>query len=445
MEEADCQSNSLIYDDIPSDWDGDTQCDVKDSDDDNDGISDSVDACPLSSMAVSQDWDGDGCKDIEDSDDDNDGVEDLSDDCQTGDSGWNSDSSSDYDSDGCKDSTEDDDDDNDGVMDFNDDCSLGSLSWISSSLTDWDGDGCNDSSEDDDDDNDQMMDIYDSCPTGIIGWHSETLSDWDNDGCQDSSEDMDDDNDGIDDSEDLCTPFYETGWISTLSEDWDGDGCRDSTEDSDDDNDGMYDWADDCPTGDTGWISTVDTDFDQDGCQDDGEDTDDDNDGYSDSSDWYDRGNGVIFIDVTAWSADSNDCDYDSSCGSPDPYFIINVDWDCDYNDDFTYNQFDDDGTYWSNVRSLYDSNGLVGIYLDIHETLTEICFTIGVMDYDSSWLDDDDVMDYAVGSYSWYIFSMQLNTTVDETETYSAIGPGEGNQCSITWRFYATDDSNLP
>ena len=36
-------------------------------------------------------------------------------------------------------------------------------SWISDSATDMDGDGCRDSTEDDDDDNDNILDINDNC------------------------------------------------------------------------------------------------------------------------------------------------------------------------------------------------------------------------------------------------------------------------------------------
>ena len=53
----------------------------------------------------------------EDGDDDNDGVSDSLDSCSTGDLGWTSDENTDYDGDGCQDdSTEDLDDDNDGMM-----------------------------------------------------------------------------------------------------------------------------------------------------------------------------------------------------------------------------------------------------------------------------------------------------------------------------------------
>ena len=56
---------------------------------------------------------------------------------------------SDFDRDGCDDSTEDWDDDGDGVPDSSDSCPLGLMNWDSSSGSDIDGDGCMDSLEDD--------------------------------------------------------------------------------------------------------------------------------------------------------------------------------------------------------------------------------------------------------------------------------------------------------
>ena len=46
------------------------------------------------------------------------------------------------DSDGCRDSTEDDDDDGDGVADLQDSCPSGIIGWNSNSVTDYDLDGC---------------------------------------------------------------------------------------------------------------------------------------------------------------------------------------------------------------------------------------------------------------------------------------------------------------
>ena len=93
----------------------------------------------------------------------------------------------------------DEDDDNDMVNDITDLCQTGELSWLSNSLTDHDGDGCRDTfSEDSDDDNDGYSDPYDLCPLGIVG----VGGDYDEDGCKDL-EDLDDDDDGVFDGSDL--------------------------------------------------------------------------------------------------------------------------------------------------------------------------------------------------------------------------------------------------
>ena len=50
-------------------------------------------------------------------------------------------------SDGCQDSNEDLDDDNDGIVDAFDSCPVGSLGWTSTNSTDYDSDGCRDSAK----------------------------------------------------------------------------------------------------------------------------------------------------------------------------------------------------------------------------------------------------------------------------------------------------------
>ena len=79
-----------------------------DFDDDGDGVSDEYDACPLT-VSMTSDFDRDGCDDTtEDWDDDGDGVPDSSDSCPLGLSNWDSSSGLDIDGDGCMDSLEDD-------------------------------------------------------------------------------------------------------------------------------------------------------------------------------------------------------------------------------------------------------------------------------------------------------------------------------------------------
>ena len=55
--------------------------DVCDDDDDNDGVTDSIDNCPFYDNADQVDYDGDGYGDACDGDDDADGVDDASDSC----------------------------------------------------------------------------------------------------------------------------------------------------------------------------------------------------------------------------------------------------------------------------------------------------------------------------------------------------------------------------
>ena len=143
------------------------------------------------------DTDRDGQTDSVDEDDDNDGVNDISDQCLAGDIGWESDSSTDHDGDGCRDAGEDPDDDNDGIDDNSDQCSTGETGWTSNSSIDHDGDGCRDASEDIDDDGDGVGDNSDQCRAGETGWTSDSFADKDGDGCRDESEDIDDDGDGL--------------------------------------------------------------------------------------------------------------------------------------------------------------------------------------------------------------------------------------------------------
>ncbi len=80
---ATCQGNSgLVLDNCPSNanadqlnTDGDTQGDVCDTDDDNDGVADTADAFPLNA-AETLDTDLDGTGNNADPDDDNDGLPD---------------------------------------------------------------------------------------------------------------------------------------------------------------------------------------------------------------------------------------------------------------------------------------------------------------------------------------------------------------------------------
>jgi hypothetical protein len=269
----------------------------QDTDDDNDGINDTNDDCPTGDLnwVVSNltDHDDDGCQDsLEDTDDDNDGFSDGNDSCPKGlipaevydaegQNWWEP--GADDDSDGCHNYYEDDDDDNDGMNDTSDMCDgweYNTNHWISNSSTDYDSDGCmDDSGEDEDDDNDWISDIDDDCPKGDLGWYSNRTgagsrwpadwdqansTDWDRDGCQDAVEDLDDDNDGVNDSVDLCS----RGYTGHYWEDWDSD----ENSDPDNDDDGCHDYV---GTADNSTIFGTSL----------GEDMDDDNDLHLDHQD----------------------------------------------------------------------------------------------------------------------------------------------------------------
>ena len=329
-------------------------------DKDGDGITDYVDNC-LNTANVNQtnfdsDLKGDAC----DNDDDNDGLHDVLDDCQYGALEWNqSDTSLDYDSDGCKDSVEDDDDDNDGILDINDNCQIGVLEWTPDNATDMDGDGCRDEDEDldddadsipdlddnchyvsnpnqedydsdllgdvcdGDDDDDGVSDLVDTCPQGDLNWTSESQSDRDSDGCQDDGvEDNDDDNDGVFDENDLC-PRGEINWNSTQSTDWDFDGCQNDSEDNDNDNDTVTNDADVCPKGIIDWRRNTTNDNDADGCLDDREDDDDDNDGFKDFIDFCPTDFGSATIGMKGCP----DFDEDGVADAEDAFFQDETQW----------------------------------------------------------------------------------------------------------------------
>ena len=273
-------------------------------DDDGDGVHDDDDYCQWGESGwtsnSSNDYDGDGCKDsTEDPDDDDDDVLDVYDLCPTG---YMGNDTIDRDGDGCDDRYEDDDIDGDGIPNHLDLCPDGVLNMDPSE--DHDGDGCHDIDEDDNDDGDPYLDVDDDCPSGATWWDDPSF-DFDNDGCHNLLEDDDDDNDGVQDNLDDC-PEGSIDWSSSPSLDWDGDGCKDFVEDEDIDNDGVYNDFDECLYGEVGWTSSPFTDWDGDGCKDSSEDDDDDNDGHLDSDDDCQRSPEVSAASV---DADRDGCD----------------------------------------------------------------------------------------------------------------------------------------
>jgi len=244
-EEHVCGSDFRDPNDTAADWDDDNVCDIRDTDDDNDGVLDEQDPCPFS--PVSSDHDNDGCMNGEDEDDDNDGILDLNDMCPTGAIGIHS---ADADVDGCNDD-EDPNDDNDDWSDVNEvECETDPLD---------DQDFPNNFDAD--------YELYYYSISGVLSILCDLVDD-------------DDDADGVVDNVDDClwSQWYQfdttTSSLFTLDYDLDGDGCF-NAEDTDDDGDSIIDEMDDCPTG-----LTIGGDLDGDGCKD-AEDLDIDGDGYS--------------------------------------------------------------------------------------------------------------------------------------------------------------------
>ncbi len=208
------------------DTDGDGMGDACDDDDDNDGILDTEDNCPLIANPDQLDTDGDGKGDVCDEDDDNDGVLNASDNCPTVANLDQLDTDGDGIGDVC-----DEDDDNDGVLDAEDNCPL----TANPDQLDTDGDGMGDVC-DEDDDNDGVLDAEDNCPLIANPDHLDTDGDGIGDVC-----DGDRDNDGVLNTNDNCPLMVNSDQLDT-----DGDGMGDVC-DEDDDNDGVLDVEDKCP------------------------------------------------------------------------------------------------------------------------------------------------------------------------------------------------------
>ena len=216
--------------------------DNKAEDSDNDSIADILDNCPLIYNPSQDDYDRDGTDtiankeqgrggDLCDNDQDNDTVLNDLDSCPLNSAkNWISNTSTDYDGDGCR-NDEDSDQDNDTVLNDLDSCPLNSArNWISNASTDYDGDGCH-NDEDDDQDNDKVLNDQDSCPINLArNWISNASTDYDGDGCRDDA-DSDLDNDKVLNDQDSCPINLARNWISNTSTDGDTDGCRDLEED----------------------------------------------------------------------------------------------------------------------------------------------------------------------------------------------------------------------
>ena len=260
----------------------DRGCSAAQRDSDDDGLNDLVDPCPFSPDAV--DHDGDGCANVEDADDDNDGVMDENDRCPLGLLGPHS---ADLDEDGCAD-VEDDDVDGDGL-----------------SNTDEAEAGTDERDEDTDDDT--WLDGEDAFPLDSTEW-----KDTDRDGCGDNrdvfpfdaSECNDSDEDGVGDNADAF-PSDEGEWS-----DLDGDGVGDNGDACpleagssvhpmgcpDRDGDGYANTNDDFPSDPNEWADSDDDGY--------GDNTDAFPD---DPLDWADRDNDSYGDNRDAFPFDANE------------------------------------------------------------------------------------------------------------------------------------------
>jgi len=316
------QEDSIYTIKINLDSDGDDLANAIDDDDDADGITDSLDNCPI-------------------------GVEFIST------------SNSDRDQDGCRDSDEDIDDDGDGLNDTLDSCATGVMYWTRNSTTDYDDDGCNDASEDYNDDNDAYQDYEDMCPR-LFGNSTYTnekgCPDSDGDGRanltdpfpNDSSEWKDTDQDGFGDNGDAY-PLD-----ATQNNDTDGDGYGDNPNGNS---------GDKCPTS---WGNSTN---DRLGC------TDSDGDGYSNSGDAFDYnptqyldsdGDGygnnqsanatqsdTFPSDGTQWNDTDGDGHGDNKYGTQGDHFPNNANRWQDTDEDGYANEddaFDNDVTQWNDT-----------------------------------------------------------------------------------------------
>ena len=172
-------------------------------DDDDDGIPNTSDNCPLQANAEQVDFDQDGIGDVCDDDLDGDGFANVVDNCPDA---VNPDQT-DFDGDGVGDAC-DSDSDGDSVPNSVDNCS----STPNTDQADSDGDTLGDAC-DPDDDGDGLDDLVDNCPQAANPDQADFDGDGDGDVC-----DGDTDSDGIPNESDLCE-------LSPAGELADGGGC----------------------------------------------------------------------------------------------------------------------------------------------------------------------------------------------------------------------------
>ena len=324
-------------------------CSAEQRDSDGDGYNDSIDPCPFSQSSF--DHDGDGCSDEVDLDDDNDGIEDENDNCPLGLIGIHE---YDLDDDGCHDS-EDDDLDGDGLTNTEEDAvgtderdydtdddffsdgedafPLDRNEWLDS-----DGDGCGDNSDLFPFD---ALDCNDVDEDGV-GDHTDAFP-------IDSTEWADSDADGYGDNEDECPLIEGYAFIPLGCIDSDGDGFGDlvdvfpldENEWSDRDNDSVGDFSDLFPDDGSDW---ADRDNDSYGDNrdyfpfDSSEWNDTDGDGVGDNSDvfptdsteWLDTDQDGCGDNIDVWPNNSLECfdqDYDGVGDNADAFPLSAFEW----------------------------------------------------------------------------------------------------------------------
>ena len=252
---------------------------AEDDDDDNDGILDIDDNCPLTSNASQLDTDGDTMGDVCDTDDDGDGILDVNDNCPLTPNANQADSDGDGIGDVCEDPN---DNDGDGIINEIDNC----IETANPDQEDLDGDDIGDIC-DSDDDNDAILDAIDNCSLTF----NPNQIDTDNDGTGDVC-DRDDDGDGIFDEDDNC-PLLANPNQEDSDNDGIGDICDSTPEDLD--GDGILNADDNCPN-----TSNADQ-------------LDSDNDGIGDTCDPDDDNDTILdIVDNCPLEANTNQADSDN-------------------------------------------------------------------------------------------------------------------------------------
>ena len=304
-----CQSAyGLTLDNCPSaynydqaNFDGDSQGDECDTDDDNDGLLDVYDLYDLDNTRAG-DYDGDG-------------VDSFSDNCPINYNITQANFDGDSQGDAC-----DSDDDNDSVSDNED-----RFPRKPAASSDVDGDGFPGSWNAACDTTCQANSglTLDNCPLDYNANQANFDGDTLGNVC-----DPDDDNDGVADSGDAFD------FDPTESVDTDGDGIGNNS-DSDDDNDAVIDTSDNCPSNSNDNQANFDGDSQGDAC-----DTDDDNDGWTDTAE---NSCGTVALDNLSVPEDT---DGDLSCNvvdTDDDNDQLPDSWEELYGLDTLYNDAGDD------------------------------------------------------------------------------------------------------